>query len=232
MMLIASCEPSTACANTSTATLRFVRPSTPAAAVSLIGVLMAIGSRERRARLPYGSDGKLGAGTDARGRTTQGVIASSPEEHRANHSLSARADASHRLHEAHGTARSPTSSPQRAARRALRRSRTSSPGKQLRIVTDKGPTLSYRFASNDRLTVAENGDGRAVEAGYGALDARRRRAVHASRARHAARLSRRRRSQHGSRDRVRGLVQRLHGQPRGAARDLLRLCGRAGQGSA
>lgn len=41
-------------------------------------------------------------------------------------------------------------------------------GQALRIVTDKGPTLSYRFASNNRLTVAEN-DGRAVEAGYGAL---------------------------------------------------------------
>jgi hypothetical protein len=39
-------------------------------------------------------------------------------------------------------------------------------GKSLRIVTDQGPTLSYRFATNDRLTVAE-GDGRAVEAGYG-----------------------------------------------------------------
>ena len=41
-------------------------------------------------------------------------------------------------------------------------------GKSLRIVTDQGPTLSYRFATNNRLNVAE-GDGRAVEAGYGAL---------------------------------------------------------------
>ena len=41
-------------------------------------------------------------------------------------------------------------------------------GKSLRIVTDQGPTLSYRFATNNRLTVAES-DGRAVEAGYGAL---------------------------------------------------------------
>jgi hypothetical protein len=32
-------------------------------------------------------------------------------------------------------------------------------GKQLRIVTDNGPTLSYRFASKNRLSVAEN-DGR------------------------------------------------------------------------
>ena len=41
-------------------------------------------------------------------------------------------------------------------------------GKSLRIVTDQGPTLSYRFATNNRLNVAE-GDGRAVEAEYGAL---------------------------------------------------------------
>ena len=41
-------------------------------------------------------------------------------------------------------------------------------GKSLRIVTDNGPTLSYRFAGNNRLSVAEN-DGRAVEADYGAL---------------------------------------------------------------
>ena len=38
----------------------------------------------------------------------------------------------------------------------------------LRIVTDAGPTLTYRFRSNDRLTVSENG-GRAIQAGYGAL---------------------------------------------------------------
>lgn len=41
-------------------------------------------------------------------------------------------------------------------------------GKQLRIVTDKGPTLNYSFTSADRLTVAENG-AKAVTAGYGAL---------------------------------------------------------------
>ena len=41
-------------------------------------------------------------------------------------------------------------------------------GKSLRIVTDGGPALAYRFSSNNRLTVAEN-DGRAVNAGYGAL---------------------------------------------------------------
>jgi hypothetical protein len=41
-------------------------------------------------------------------------------------------------------------------------------GQALRIVTDSGPTLSYRFASSNRMTVAEN-DGRAVQAGYGAL---------------------------------------------------------------
>lgn len=41
-------------------------------------------------------------------------------------------------------------------------------GKRLRIVTDNGPTLSYTFASDNRLTVREN-DGAAVETGYGAL---------------------------------------------------------------
>ncbi|MBN8830890.1 MAG: MoaF N-terminal domain-containing protein [Sphingomonadales bacterium] len=41
-------------------------------------------------------------------------------------------------------------------------------GKSLRIVTDKGPTLSYRFASDRQLSVSENG-GKAVDAGYGAL---------------------------------------------------------------
>lgn len=41
-------------------------------------------------------------------------------------------------------------------------------GKSLRIVTDNGPTLSYRFASDTRLSLSEN-DGRAVDAGYGAL---------------------------------------------------------------
>jgi hypothetical protein len=41
-------------------------------------------------------------------------------------------------------------------------------GKSLTIVTDDGPTLRYRFASSNRLSVTEN-DGRAVDAGYGAL---------------------------------------------------------------
>ena len=42
-------------------------------------------------------------------------------------------------------------------------------GQSLRIVTDgDGPTLNYTFASDSRLSVAEN-DGAAVEAGYGAL---------------------------------------------------------------
>ncbi|HEX6998618.1 MAG TPA: MoaF N-terminal domain-containing protein [Gammaproteobacteria bacterium] len=41
-------------------------------------------------------------------------------------------------------------------------------GTTLRIVTDGGPALDYRFASADRLSVAENG-GPAVQAGYGAL---------------------------------------------------------------
>src|SRR6185436_8860353 len=40
MMLMASCEPKIACANTSTATLRLARPSSDATAVSAIGVLM------------------------------------------------------------------------------------------------------------------------------------------------------------------------------------------------
>ncbi len=41
-------------------------------------------------------------------------------------------------------------------------------GKSIRIVTDKGPTLEYKFSANNRLSVAENG-GAAVNAGYGAL---------------------------------------------------------------
>jgi hypothetical protein len=41
-------------------------------------------------------------------------------------------------------------------------------GESLRIVTDNGPTLSYRFTGNTQLAVAEN-DGRDVQAGYGAL---------------------------------------------------------------
>jgi hypothetical protein len=41
-------------------------------------------------------------------------------------------------------------------------------GKSIRIVTDKGPALSYTFRGTNRLSVAENGGG-AAEAGYGAL---------------------------------------------------------------
>ena len=41
-------------------------------------------------------------------------------------------------------------------------------GKSLKIVTDNGPELNYRFASNNRLSVSENG-GMAVDVGYGAL---------------------------------------------------------------
>src|SRR5262249_17201995 len=41
-------------------------------------------------------------------------------------------------------------------------------GKSMRIVTDKGPTLAYRFGGTNRLSLAENGSG-ALEAGYGAL---------------------------------------------------------------
>jgi hypothetical protein len=40
--------------------------------------------------------------------------------------------------------------------------------KSIRIVTDKGPALSYTFNGANRLSVAENG-GSAVHAGYGAL---------------------------------------------------------------
>ncbi len=41
-------------------------------------------------------------------------------------------------------------------------------GKSIRIVTDNGLALAYKFGRDDRLSVSENG-GRAVEAGYGAL---------------------------------------------------------------
>ena len=41
-------------------------------------------------------------------------------------------------------------------------------GKSLKIVTDNGPTLSYSFASKNRLPLFE-GDGPAFESGYGAL---------------------------------------------------------------
>ncbi|HUN26453.1 MAG TPA: MoaF N-terminal domain-containing protein [Steroidobacteraceae bacterium] len=42
-------------------------------------------------------------------------------------------------------------------------------GESMRIVTDDGPTLSYKFASDARLSVAENG-GNPVDAGFGALE--------------------------------------------------------------
>jgi hypothetical protein len=41
-------------------------------------------------------------------------------------------------------------------------------GKSLRIVTDNGPALAYKFSGPRKLTLAENG-GRAIDAGYGAL---------------------------------------------------------------
>jgi len=41
-------------------------------------------------------------------------------------------------------------------------------GKTIRIVTDNGPALAYKFVRNNRLSVAENGGG-AMDAGYGAL---------------------------------------------------------------
>ncbi|WP_404713004.1 MoaF N-terminal domain-containing protein [Sphingomonas sp. MMS24-J13] len=41
-------------------------------------------------------------------------------------------------------------------------------GKTIRIATDNGPKLTYKFASPDRLSLTENG-GRAIQAGYGAL---------------------------------------------------------------
>ncbi len=42
-------------------------------------------------------------------------------------------------------------------------------GDSLSIATDDGPALRYKFASNTRLSVAENG-GKAVHAGFGALE--------------------------------------------------------------
>ena len=42
-------------------------------------------------------------------------------------------------------------------------------GSSLTLLTDGGPRLSYKFASNTRLSVAENG-GKAVSAGFGALE--------------------------------------------------------------
>lgn len=44
-------------------------------------------------------------------------------------------------------------------------------GQKLKIVTDGGPTLEYSFTSGRELTVAENG-GKAIKAGYGALQSR------------------------------------------------------------
>lgn len=41
-------------------------------------------------------------------------------------------------------------------------------GQQVRILTDDGPELRYRFSSDRRLSVSENGDA-AIDAGYGAL---------------------------------------------------------------
>jgi hypothetical protein len=41
-------------------------------------------------------------------------------------------------------------------------------GKSIRVVTDKGPALTYTFGRTNRLSVAENGGG-SVDAGYGAL---------------------------------------------------------------
>ncbi len=40
-------------------------------------------------------------------------------------------------------------------------------GKSIKIISDKGPTLAYKFSGNNRLSVSENG-GSAVDAGYGA----------------------------------------------------------------
>ena len=41
-------------------------------------------------------------------------------------------------------------------------------GQQIRILTDDGPELRYRFTDSNRLSVSENGES-AVDAGYGAL---------------------------------------------------------------
>jgi hypothetical protein len=41
-------------------------------------------------------------------------------------------------------------------------------GRSIRIVTDEGPVLRYRFADTERLTISEN-DQTGVDAGYGAL---------------------------------------------------------------
>src|SRR5580658_10963871 len=42
-------------------------------------------------------------------------------------------------------------------------------GQTLSIITDDGPALKYKFTSNSRLSLSENG-GKAVDAGFGALE--------------------------------------------------------------
>src|SRR5580698_5673390 len=42
-------------------------------------------------------------------------------------------------------------------------------GQTLSIVTDDGPALKYKFTSNGRLSLSENG-GKPVDAGFGALE--------------------------------------------------------------
>ena len=116
----------------------------------------------------------------------------------------------------------PSSRPRPTVRRALRRCRRCSRESRCEIVLDNGPALGYRFADRNRLSLAE-GDAAAVQAGYGALTLDRLVAVLAHGAGHAARIHGRHRSGHESRHRVRGVVQRLRGQPRSAAADLLRL---------
>src|SRR5687768_15247908 len=62
MILIASCEPKIACANTSTATFRFARLSATEASVGASGaieVFISRGHPERRARLTYGRAANL-----------------------------------------------------------------------------------------------------------------------------------------------------------------------------
>src|SRR5215207_2126496 len=81
MMLIASCDPRTACANTSTATLCFARAKWVATPISTVGVLMATSHRG-------GAPGYHTAKQRAGGR-------------RAENRVSQRADAPHRVHEAH-----------------------------------------------------------------------------------------------------------------------------------
>ena len=42
-------------------------------------------------------------------------------------------------------------------------------GQSLYVITDDGPALKYKFASNNKLSLSENG-GKAVDAGFGALE--------------------------------------------------------------